>query len=462
MSQFKVKPAVPKGTRDFLPAELSRRKYLMNTIAHVYHRFGFREIATPVMERMETLSGKYGEEGDKLLFRILNSGDYLKDAPDSLLTDKNSKSLAPHIAEKGLRYDLTVPLARYVVQHQSEIEFPFRRYHIGPVWRADRPQKGRYQEFYQCDADIVGSNSLWNEVELLLIYRQAFEALGFKTPAHEITIRLNHRQLINALAQTLNMPDKFGTMIILLDKLDKAGWEVIERELAEAGFNRGQLDLIQRFCNAGRGESEEAFIELEGLIGHTEAGKTGLSELRFMDSAFRQAGGSGLRIDPSLMRGLDYYTGMIVEVGNPKLFSGSLGGGGRYDKLTELFGGQNMSGVGISFGIERIYDLMEELNLFPARLGSEISILWVPRDTEAEAYTFARVQECRGRGIAAEMFLGNVKKQKHFSYTEAKQIAWLVEVGSDETASERFRLRNTGSRQTTGPHTFDELLAIIS
>jgi len=462
MSQYKVKPAVPKGTRDFLPAELSRRKYLMDTIAKVYHQFGFREIATPVMERMETLSGKYGEEGDRLLFRILNSGDYLKDTPDQLLADKNSKSLAAHIAEKGLRYDLTVPLARYVVQHQAELEFPFRRYHIGPVWRADRPQKGRYQEFYQCDADVVGSSSLWNEVELLLIYRRAFEELGFRAAEHQIVIRLNHRQLINALAQLLEMPEKFGTLIILLDKLDKAGWDVIERELAEAGFNRGQLEIIRRFCNAGNGAADEAFAELEALVGHTEEGKKALHELRFMYNAFTEAGGTGLRIDPSLMRGLDYYTGMIVEVGNPQLFSGSLGGGGRYDNLTELFGGQNMSGVGISFGIERIYDLMEELNLFPVRLGSEIRILWVPRDTEAEAYTFARVQECRSRGIAAEMFLGNVKKQKHLSYTEAKQIPWLVEVGSDETAGGLFRLRNTGNRQTSGPHSFEDLISLIA
>ena len=362
MSEIKkIKPALSKGTRDFLPVEVAKRNYIFDTIKNVFRKYGFEEIETPAIERMETLTGKYGEEGDKLLFKILNSGDFLKDTPKEELAAANSQAVLRHIAEKGLRYDLTVPLARYVVQHQENLAFPFRRFHIGPVWRADRPQKGRYQEFYQCDADVIGSESLLNEAELTLIYAEVFKSLGL-----EVTIRFNHRKVIEALIAVINKPAFSEVIIGCIDKMDKMPWDKVELELETAGLTKSEIDSLHNFIvlKADNLWKDEA-------IQNNESGKIAFTELTDFLKAINSSI-QNLAYDGKLARGLNYYTGVIWEVvlnksavANANINMGSLGGGGRYDNLTEMFGAKNLTGVGISFGIERIYDVMEELNLFP-------------------------------------------------------------------------------------------------
>lgn len=464
----KIKPSLSKGTRDFLPQEVAKRNYIFDTIKSVFRKYGFEQIETPAIERLETLTGKYGEEGDKLLFKILNSGDYLKDTPADLLTNKNSSATTSYIAEKGLRYDLTVPLARYVVQHQEQLAFPFKRFHIGPVWRADRPQKGRYQEFYQCDADVIGSSSLLNEVELTRIYVEVFENLGMK-----VVVRVNNRKILEALSFLFlrNSQDdvvnnessrkKFSDFVTTLDKLDKIGEDGVTKEFINKGYDSDRINALSEFL----WEVNRRKLPLERLsflkehmnfsaftpIGST---KTGLEELDYVFKLLSDKG--NVELDLTLARGLDYYTGLIWEIQpavgflNETQKIGSLGGGGRYDNLTEMFGGQNMSGVGISFGIERIYDVMEELNLFPASIAQGVKVLFVPRDADAESFTFEQVQTLRNAGVAAEIFLGNVKKQKHFTYAEQKGIPYMVEIGANETESKQFRLRNVTERKEEG------------
>ncbi len=453
----KIKPALSKGTRDFLPVEVARRNYIFNTIKSVFRKYGFEEIETPAIERMETLTGKYGDEGDKLLFKILNSGDFLKDVPKDELAAANSQATLKHIAEKGLRYDLTVPLARYVVQHQENLAFPFKRFHIGPVWRADRPQKGRYQEFYQCDADIIGSTSLLNEVELSLIYAEVFKALGI-----DVLIHFNHRKVIESLIAVINKPDFSELIISCIDKLDKMEWSKIEGELHAAGLIKAETDALYNsvIVNADTLWCDEDI----------RANASGETAHKDISDLLKVIGNSApnLIYNGRLARGLNYYTGIIWEVvldknspANNNISMGSLGGGGRYDNLTEIFGAKNMSGVGISFGIERIYDVMEELNLFPATISQGVKVLFVPREEAMEEFAFQQAHALRCDGIAAEVYFGNVKKQKHFKYIEDKHIAYFVEVGGDEQASGKFRLRNAQTRDTQSDLTLNQLIQLL-
>lgn len=456
---MKIKPSLSKGTRDFLPHEVAKRNYIFETIKSVFRKYGFEQIETPAIERLETLTGKYGEEGDKLLFKILNSGDYLQSLPEELLTTRNSQSATKHLSEKGLRYDLTVPLARYVVQHQDKLAFPFRRFHIGPVWRADRPQKGRYQEFYQCDADVIGSSSMWNEVELTKIYLEVFQSLGIN-----VTIQINNRKILQGIASYFGCENRFEEFVTIIDKLDKIDYSGVIEEFKKQGFdlNAGVETLDENglsYFREGLSSNyswEKLTVRLKELFSeqycHNPTAQKGADELsfvtNFLDSKVH------INFNPYLARGLNYYTGMIWEVvldknhePNKSIAIGSLGGGGRYDNLTEMFGGQNMSGVGISFGIERIYDVMEELNLFPENVSQGVKILFVPREPANEEFTFQQVQALRNAGIAAEIFLGNVKKQKQFTYAEAKHIPLVAEVGTDEMATGIFRVRETATRQ---------------
>jgi histidyl-tRNA synthetase len=352
MSEIKkVKPSLPSGTRDFLPQEVAKRNYIFGIIKSVFEQYGFQQIETPVLENLSTLTGKYGEEGDQLLFKVLNSGDYLKDANAETLSNKDSKKLTPQIADRGLRYDLTVPLARYVVQHQNDLVFPFKRYHIAPVWRADRPQKGRYREFYQCDADIIGSNSLLNEVELTQIFSKVFSALKLNTE-----IRINNRKILEAIAVYADCEDKLEMMTVAIDKLDKIGIEGINNELLNRGFTDEQINKVKQVLVVKKLE------ELSAMFASIPVGIQGIEELTYV---MKLASSPSVVFDVTLARGLNYYTGVIWEIKSLDSSMGSIGSGGRYANLTEMFGGRDMSGVGISFGVERIYDIMEELKLFP-------------------------------------------------------------------------------------------------
>ncbi|HWB64215.1 MAG TPA: histidine--tRNA ligase [Chitinophagales bacterium] len=451
----KIKPGLSKGTRDFLPREVAKRNYIFDTIKSVFRKYGFEEIETPAIEKLETLTGKYGDEGDKLLFKILNSGDYLKDAPPALLQNPNAKDLQPYIAEKGLRYDLTVPLARYVVMYQDKLAFPFKRFHIGPAWRADRPQKGRYQEFYQCDADIIGSTSMICEAELTSICTEVFAKFGFG-----VKVRINSRKLLEALAEYAGCLALFAELTVCIDKLDKIGFGGVKGELVKLGLSEEQIEKITSLLESN------SLTDLTVALGNSEMGGKGLAEVNYV---LQKAGSPAVEFDLTLARGLNYYTGIIWEVVLDKnndalknISMGSLCGGGRYDNLTEIFGGQNMSGVGISFGIERIYDVMEELNLFPEAIAKGVKVLFVPRGPEMEEFTFKQVQAVREAGISAEIFLGNVKKQKHFKYLEDKNIQYMVEVGSDEQATGAYRLRNALSRETKEGLSLEHLIKQLS
>ncbi len=451
----KIKPALSKGTRDFLPAEVAKRNYIFSTIKSVFRNYGFEEIETPAIERLETLTGKYGEEGDKLLFKILNSGDYLTKVRSANYEVQNLdvKDITPLIAEKGLRYDLTVPLARYVVQNQDNLAFPFKRFHVGPVWRADKPQKGRYQEFYQCDADIIGSTSLYNEVELTQIFFSVYKQLGI-----DVVVRVNNRKILEALATYAGCAHLMTEITVAIDKLDKIGVDGVTNELTKLGLTPEQVNKITALLQVKNA------TELKQYFTDIDAGRKGLDELNFVLGHVNQP---NVVFDITLARGLSYYTGTIWEVVldqniyQGKVTMGSLGGGGRYDNLTEMFGGQNMSGVGISFGIERVYDVMEELNLFPATISQGVKVLFVPRDISVEEFTFQQVSTLREKGIPAEIFLGNVKKQKQFDYVERKHIAYLVEVGDNEKNTGLFRLRNAQTRETRNELTISDIADLI-
>lgn len=442
----KVKPQNPKGTRDFLPQQVARRNFIFSTIKSVFRQYGFEEIETPALERLETLTGKYGDEGDKLLFKILNSGDYLKSLPADI--DGNSQLATKYIAEKGLRYDLTVPLARYVVQHQSEIVFPFRRFHVGPVWRADKPQKGRYQEFFQCDADIIGSTSLINEIELTKIYVDVFKKLGL-----DVTIKVNNRKVLDGIVNVAGCPQLLTEVTVAIDKLDKIGVDGVRRELGNTGLSDEQIASIENLLEADT---------LDAMKAKFNGNETGLNGVAEMDYVFNLVDSTNVKFDVKLARGLNYYTGTIWEVAANGVQMGSIASGGRYDNLTEMFGGQNMSGVGISFGIERIYDVMEELNLFPENIAQGVTILFVPRDSSNEEYAFKLATIARTEGISAEVFLGKAKKQKHFGYAAVKGINYMVEVGDNEQQSRHFRLRNVLEHREEGNgFSLEELMKFI-
>ena len=431
------KPSIPKGTRDFSPIEMAKRNYIFNTIKDVFLLYGFQQIETPALENLSTLMGKYGEEGDKLLFKILNSGDFLKSAPDDMLNQRDCQHLTSKICEKGLRYDLTVPFARYVVQHRNELQFPFKRYQIQPVWRADRPQKGRYREFYQCDADVVGSDSLINEVELVSLIDEVFARFGIN-----ITIKVNNRKVLSGIAEMIGAPEKIIDITVAIDKIDKIGIENVNAELIEKGISEEAVEMLQPLLNL-TGTNEEKFNSLEAMLSNSETGKKGIEELRFVFNNVAQLSPRAtVELDVSLARGLNYYTGTILEVKANDVAMGSITGGGRYDNLTGVFGLDGVSGVGISFGADRIFDVLNTLNLYPADTCASTKVMFTNfGETESKA-ALGIVMQLRKAGIPAELYPESTKMKKQMSYADTKQIPFVAMVGESEIANGTVALKN--------------------
>lgn len=437
------KPGIPKGTRDFSPTEVARRQYIMQTIRHGFEKFGFHPIETPSFENLDTLLGKYGEEGDRLIFKILNSGDYLSKVDDAALESKNSLKLTNQISEKALRYDLTVPFARYVVMHQNELDFPFKRYQMQPVWRADRPQKGRYREFYQCDADVIGSTSLWQEVEFVTLYDRVFTALG----VHGVTIKLNNRKILAGIAEVIDASDKLIDFTVALDKLDKIGEEGVRKEMTEKGISEVAIDKVKALFNF-TGTFEEKLDKLSIMLASSEVGLKGVEELAFVGKEIALIGlqTAKLNLDVTLARGLNYYTGAIFEIGAPETVQlGSIGGGGRYDDLTGIFGLKDMSGVGISFGLDRIYLVMEELNLFPETVSTSSKAMFLNMGEEEMSYGMQAVMKLRDAGIRTEIYPDKAKVGKQFQFADKKAIPFAVLVGSQEMADQKYTLKDLAS-----------------
>jgi histidyl-tRNA synthetase len=430
-----MKPALAKGTRDFLPLQAKKRKYIFELIEKVFLTYGYQPLETPAMENLSTLTGKYGEEGDKLLFKILNSGDYLKDTTDEVLQEKDSAKLIPQIAEKGLRYDLTVPFARVVAMNQHLIHFPFKRYQIQNVWRADKPQRGRYREFYQCDADVVGSTSLMYEAELMQIYDQVFSQLGIA-----VEIQINHRALLEGLAVEAGCGEQFTAMTIALDKLDKIGDEGVKQELLKTGMQEEQATWILQKIKDKR--LHEFQFNEKSLLGYTAIQKV----MQFNKNYGFQ---NPLKFEPCLARGLSYYTGCIFEVVPTAIQMGSLGGGGRYDNLTGVFGLKNISGVGISFGADRIYDVMEEENLFPDSLSEPVKGLFMALDEESLFYCFDTAHFVRNAGIPVDVYPEVAKLQKQFGYAEKMKIPYAIIVGDEERKSQSYNLKELSTGEQT-------------
>lgn len=434
------KPSIPKGTRDFSPAEVAKRHYIISIIKSNFEKFGFQPIETPSFENSETLMGKYGEEGDRLIFKILNSGDYLTKADAVVLQNKESNKLTSSISEKALRYDLTVPFARYVVQHQSEIEFPFKRYQIQPVWRADRPQKGRFREFFQCDADVVGSKSLWQEVELVQLYDSVFTELGLEG----VTIKINNRKILSGIAEVIGAKDKLIDFTVALDKLDKIGEDGVKKEMIEKEIAESAIEKVQPLFNF-TGTIIEKIEKLSALLSESEEGMKGVEELRFICDTTANLGmnKSILDLDVTLARGLNYYTGAIFEVAPPKTVAmGSIGGGGRYDDLTGIFGLPNVSGVGISFGLDRIYLVLEELNLFPETVTSTSKALFINYGEKEAFYSMQAITKLRSFGIKVELYPDKVKVGKQFQHADKRGIPFAVIVGESEMSDGKFALKN--------------------
>lgn len=441
------KPSIPKGTRDFSPLEMMRRQYIFDTIRGVFRTYGFGPLETPAMENLSTLLGKYGAEGDKLLFKILNSGDYAAGLNDEQLR------MASQICEKGLRYDLTVPFARYVVQHQSEIAFPFKRYQIQPVWRADRPQKGRYREFYQCDVDVIGTRSLLCEVELVQIVAEVFRKLGIN-----VLLKVNNRKILYGIAETIGHADKMIDITVAIDKLEKIGLDAVKSELQERGIGREAVDKLQPILELN-GNNEQKLAALRNIIGSSAVGLQGISE---METIFEYVNRLGvelpMELDFSLARGLNYYTGAIFEVKALDFAIGSICGGGRYDDLTGIFGMPNMSGVGISFGADRIYDVMTGLELFPADLGCSARVMFANLGEAEEEASLQLLQELRAAGISAEIYPENGKMKKQMEYANRKGIPCVIIIGSQELEERAATLKDmTTGEQTKVP--FAELTA---
>ena len=431
-----MKPSIPKGTRDFSPAEVAKRNHIISKIKNHFENFGFQPIETPTFENSETLMGKYGEEGDRLIFKILNSGDYLDKIPTEELQASNSKLLTPKISEKALRYDLTVPFARYVVQHQNEIEFPFKRYQIQPVWRADRPQKGRFREFYQCDADVVGSTSLWQEVELVQLYDAVFTDLGLQG----VTIKINNRKILSGIAEVIGASDKLIDFTVALDKLDKIGEDGVKKEMIEKGISEIALKKVQSLFNF-TGSIAEKLKKLSVLLTSSEEGTKGIAELKFICDNVSKLGlqNAILDLDVTLARGLNYYTGAIFEVAAPKTVSmGSIGGGGRYDDLTGIFGLKNMSGVGISFGLDRIYLVLEELDLFPKAVSSSTKVLFLNVNENQAFVAMQIIKKLRSLNIKSELYPDESKLDKQFKHGEKRGIPFVVK----EINKDIFTLKN--------------------
>lgn len=442
------KPSIPKGTRDFSPEEVAKRNYIIQTIRQAFESYGFQPIETPCFENMETLMGKYGEEGDRLIFKILNSGDFLKDVPQDLYQERNSQRITSQISEKALRYDLTVPFARYVVQHQNEIAFPFKRYQIQPVWRADRPQKGRYREFYQCDADVVGARSLWQEVEFVQLYDSVFTALQVKG----VTIKMNHRKILSGFAEIIGAPDKLIDFTVALDKLDKIGKEKVEEEMHSKGISAEAIAKIQPVFSL-EGDFSQKISQLKELLATSTIGLEGVADLEFIHAQTQQLGlqTATLELEVTLARGLNYYTGTIFEVAAPREVSlGSIGGGGRYDELTAIFGLKGMSGIGISFGLDRIYLVLEQLGLFPTAIGESLEVLCVNFGDREALASFGLVQQLRAQGYKAELYPEATKLKKQLAYADSRKVKYVVLIGEAELTAGTAVIKdmNTGDQAT--------------
>jgi histidyl-tRNA synthetase len=434
-----MKPSIPQGTRDFGPEEVRKRNYIFDTIKEIFIRYGYQPIETPAMEDLSTLTGKYGEEGDKLLFKILNNGDFLAQADEEILRMRDSNRLTPHISKRGLRYDLTVPFARFVVMNQSQIAFPFKRYQIQPVWRADRPQKGRYREFFQCDVDVVGSDSLVYEAELTQIYDEAFHRLGL-----DVVIKINNRKILAGIAETAGIGDKLVPMTTAIDKLDKIGMEGVQAEMLRRGIPEEAVATIKNFLMI------KSLDQLQGLFPNSETGQKGIAEMETFFQYFDPGTAKNeVKFDITLARGLDYYTGCIFEVQAKGVEMGSIGGGGRYDDLTGVFGLEGVSGVGVSFGAERIYDIMESLRLFPEKDAAALKAIFIAFDAPTHHYAFQCLGKVRAAGVNAEIYPDPVKLKKQMKYADARKTAYVILIGSREMETGELTLKDmtTGAQQ---------------
>ena len=431
------KPTIVKGTRDFSPMEMSKRNYIFKTIEDVYSLYGYQQIETPALETLQTLMGKYGEEGDKLLFKVLNSGDFLRKVDDNELIERNTLKLASQLCEKGLRYDLTVPFARYVVMHHDELQFPFKRYQIQPVWRADRPQKGRYREFYQCDADVVGSDSLLNEVELMQIVDEVFQRFGVR-----VIIKINNRKILSGIAEMIGAADKIVDITVAIDKLDKIGLENVNQELANAGIYPDAIDKLQPIISL-QGTNDEKLNVIKNVLKDSQVGLMGVEEVAYILDVLKPMQlHNEIELDLTLARGLNYYTGAIFEVKAKDVSIGSITGGGRYDNLTGIFGKPGLSGVGISFGADRIYDVLNALDLYPKETTNSTQILFINFGEKETAYCLPLVNEARSHGVSAEMYPDAVKMKKQMSYANAKQIAFVAMAGENEMKENKITIKN--------------------
>ena len=449
------KPSIPKGTRDFSPVEMAKRNYIFDTIREVYALYGFQQIETPAMETLQTLMGKYGEEGDKLLFKVLNSGDYLNKVSDEELCERNTLKLAARLCEKGLRYDLTVPFARYVVMHRDELQLPFKRYQIQPVWRADRPQKGRYREFYQCDADVVGSDSLMNEVELMQIVDTVFTRFGVR-----VLIKINNRKILTGIAEVIGEADKIVDITVAIDKLDKIGIDNVNQELREDGISEEAIEKLQPIINL-TGTNAEKLQVIADVLASNETGLKGVEETKFILDTLEKVGlNNEIELDLTLARGLNYYTGAIFEVKALDTPMGSITGGGRYDNLTGIFGMPGISGVGISFGADRIFDVLNTLDLYPKEAVCSTQLLFVNFGEKETEYCLPVVAKARQNGIRTEIYPDSAKMKKQMSYANAKGISFVAIAGENEIAEGKFTLKNmiTGEQNLVTP---DELVETL-
>ena len=449
------KPGIPKGTRDFGPIEMAKRNYIFNTIRDVYALYGFQQIETPAMENLSTLMGKYGEEGDKLLFKILNSGDFMHGMTAEEVAATSTQRLAAKFCEKGLRYDLTVPFARYVVQHREELQMPFKRYQIQPVWRADRPQKGRYREFYQCDADVVGSDSLLNEVELMQIVDTVFSKFGIR-----VQIKINNRKILTGIAEVIGEADKIVDITVAIDKLDKIGLDAVNEELRKVGIAEDAIEKLQPIIKL-EGGNDDKLQTIKDVLASSEVGLKGVEECQFILDALKGTLDNEIQLDLTLARGLNYYTGAIFEVKALDVQIGSITGGGRYDNLTGIFGMPGLSGVGISFGADRIYDVLNQLDLYPKEAVNATQLLFINFGEKETAYVLPMVGAARKAGIRTEMYPDSVKMKKQMSYANAKQIPFVALAGDNEMAEGKVMLKNmtTGEQQLV---TSEELIKIIT
>lgn len=450
------KPSIPKGTRDFSPAEMAKRNYIFDTIRNVFNLFGFKQIETPAMENLSTLMGKYGDEGDKLLFKILNSGDFLRAADRALIDAGDCVHLTPQLCEKGLRYDLTVPFARYVVQHRNELQFPFKRFQIQPVWRADRPQKGRYREFYQCDADVVGSDSLINEIELLQLIDEVFSRLQVS-----ITIKLNNRKVLAGIAELIGAPEKIVDITVAIDKIDKIGIENVNAELREKGLSEEAIAALSPILSIN-GSIDERLDQLDQLLSTSEIGHKGLEELRtVVDGTLSLGLRANLDLDVSLARGLNYYTGTIIEVKANDVQIGSITGGGRYDNLTGVFGMEGVSGVGISFGADRIYDVLNALNLYPADASAATKVMFTNFGQAEATASMKAIKQLRQAGISAELYPEQSKMKKQMGYADSASIPFVAIIGETELTENKITIKNmsTGEQKLV---TTEEAIDMLS